>query len=144
MPHIRKRGKIYYCYWYENGRHHSKAISPNLSTTKEWIAGLHNRLYARKNGVIIRNFLFSDFCREYIEKHSKATKRERTQKKDVYVIASFIKKCPSIAYTSQFDDKALAEYISIRKKDDISDATINRELGLLKNMQSYAPLNLSA
>jgi hypothetical protein len=33
MPHIKKYGKIYHVFWYENGKHHSKAVSPDLAAT---------------------------------------------------------------------------------------------------------------
>jgi hypothetical protein len=40
MFHYKKRGEVYRVYWYENGKHHSKAISPDLQATKEWMSRL--------------------------------------------------------------------------------------------------------
>ena len=70
MPHICKRNKIYYVFWYENKKHHCKAISPSYKEAEQWSANLTLRLYARKNGMPVRFFPFKDFVQEYIKEYN--------------------------------------------------------------------------
>jgi hypothetical protein len=117
----KKRREVYRVYWYENDKHHSKAISPDLQATKEWMSRLADRLYAQKNnGSLMRNHLFNDFCKEYIDKYSKIIKQKRTQQKDISVVERFKKLCHEVVYTHQFTDNALNFYILARNKRQIS------------------------
>ena len=137
MPHIKKRNKIYYVYWYEQGKHHSKAISPSAKDAEKWAANLTLRLYRQKNGIPVRFYPFSEFVKEYIEEYT-LYKKPRTQLRDKSVLKTFIKMFPDIEYVKDFDDLILKQYISRRLSLGKEKATINRELGILKNMQKVA------
>lgn len=137
MPHICKRNKIYYVFWYENHKHHCKAISPSYKEAEQWSANLTLRLYARKNGMPVRFFPFKDFVEEYIKEYTNF-KAPRTQKKDLSILNNFFRLLPNIEYTTDFNELILKQYISLRLKENVSKATINRELGTLKNMQKVA------
>ena len=82
MPHIKKRNKIYHVFWYEQGKHHSKAIGPSLKDAETWAANLTLRLYSKKNGLPIRYYPFNDFLKEYAEEYIKF-KSKRTQERDI-------------------------------------------------------------
>lgn len=137
MPHICKRNKIYYVFWYENKKHHCKAISPSYREAEKWASMLTLRLYSRKNGMPVRFFPFKDFVQEYIKEYTNF-KAPRTQKKDLSILNNFFRLLPNIEYTSDFNELILKQYISLRLKENKAKATINRELGLLKNMQKVA------
>jgi hypothetical protein len=83
MPHITKRGNIWYVYWLQNGKRHSKAISPDLAATKEWANRKLAELYARKNGLPIKDFSLDSFYEEYLRGTKKA---DRTRLKDGSVL----------------------------------------------------------
>ncbi|MDR3243864.1 MAG: site-specific integrase [Elusimicrobiota bacterium] len=135
MPHIVKRNKIYYVYWYQNGKHRSRAISPDLLATKEWASRKHAEIYSRKNGLLIKDYPFNDFYEEYLKNTNKAP---RTRMKDKRVFRRFKEIFPEVVFVAQFDNRTLQKYIIQREKDGMSEVTINRELGFLKNMQRYA------
>ena len=137
MPHIKKRNKIYHVYWYEQGKHHSKAISPSLKDAEQWSANLTLRLYSKKNGMPIRFYPFNDFVREYANEYIKF-KSKRTQERDLETIKLFIKLFPNIEYVKDFNDIVLKEFIKIRQKNGKQNGTINRELITLKHMQRIA------
>jgi integrase len=143
MLHIKKRGEIYHVFWYERkrgekkGRHRSKGVSPLYEVAKVWAANKAAYLYAKKNNLPITNYPFLDFCDDYLEEIT-SNKRERTQSKDNTILDHFKRLCPYITLAEQFTDEALKSYIKGRKEDGVTDVTINREIGMLKNMQSYA------
>jgi integrase len=138
MFHRKKRGNIWYLYWRENGKQKSRAVSPDLQAVKQFELELANRLYAKKNGLLINNVSFDEFCKEYIALYSKPNKRPRSIEKDIFIIRTFKKYCPEIKYVKNFDDNALNSYKVKRKNDGKKVGTINRELGTLKNMMKYA------
>lgn len=135
MPHIKKRGNIYYVYWYEKGKHHSRAISPIESDAIQWSAKKTLQIYSQKNGLQIRGYSFFEFIEEY-KKEYVAFKMPRTQKRDHTTIQTFLKICPEIQHIDDFNELALKKY-KIRRKDK-EESTINRELGTLKHMQKIA------
>lgn len=137
MPHICKRNKIYYVFWYENHKHHCKAISPSYKEAEQWSANLTLRLYARKNGMPVRFYPFKDFVQEYIKEYTNF-KAKKTQKRDFITIKNFVSAFPNIEYVKDFNDLSLKRYIQIRLNDGKSKGTINRELGTLRNMQRVA------
>ena len=137
MPHIKKRNKIYYVYWYEQGKHHSKAISPLLKDAETWSANLVLRLYSKKNGLPIRFYPFKDFVKEYINEYVRY-KMTRTQERDLTTIKHLLRMFPNLEYVKDFNELILKQYISNRLKNGTSKASINRELGTLKNMQKIA------
>ena len=115
MPHIKKRNKIYYVYWYEQGKHHSKAISPSAKDAEKWAANLTLRLYRPKNGIPVRFYPFSEFVKEYIEEYT-LYKKPRTQLRDKAVLKTFIKMFLDIEYVKDFDDLILKQYIAKKRK----------------------------
>ncbi len=137
MPHIKKRNKIYHVFWYENKKHHSKAIGPSLKDAETWAANLTLRLYSKKNGLPIRYYPFNDFLKEYAEEYIKFKSR-RTQERDIDTIRLFTKLFPTIQYVKDFNDLVLKEFIKIRIKDGRLPGTINRDLVTLKHMQRIA------
>lgn len=137
MPHICKRNKIYYVFWYENHKHHCKAISPSYKEAEQWSANLTLRLYAKRNGMAVRFYPFKDFIQEYIKEYTNF-KATRTQKRDYITITNFVKLFPNIEYVKDFNDLALKKYIQLRLNAGKTKGTINRELGTLKNMQRVA------
>lgn len=137
MPHICKRNKIYYVFWYEQGKHHCKAISPSYKEAEQWSANLTLRLYSKKNGMPIRYYPFKDFVKEYINEYVKF-KAPRTQHRDNTTLNTLFRLFPDIQYVKDFDDLLLKRYIQSRLQAGSSKATINRELGTLKNMQKVA------
>lgn len=137
MPHIKKRNKIYHVFWYEQGKHHSKAIGPSLKDAETWAANLTLRLYSKKNGLPIRYYPFNDFLKEYAEEYIKF-KSKRTQERDIETIRRFTKLFPTIQYVKDFNDLALKEFIKIRLKEGKQNGTINRDLITLKHMQRVA------
>lgn len=134
MPHICKRNKIYYVFWYENHKHHCKAISPSYKEAEQWSANLTLRLYARKNGLPLRHYPFNTFIKEYIEEYVKY-KRPRTQERDMDTIKLLLKLFPNIEYVTDFNDQTLKEFIKKRKLNNKKNSTINRELITLKHIQ---------
>lgn len=137
MPHICKRNKIYYVFWYEQGKHHCKAISPLYKDAEKWSANLTLRLYSQRNGMPVRFYPFKDFVQEYIKEYVNF-KAPRTKLRDFTTLNTLFRHFPSIEYVKDFDELLLRQYISIRTKEGSSKATINRELGTLKNMQRVA------
>lgn len=137
MPHICKRNKIYYVFWYEQGKHHCKAISPSLKEAEQWSANLTLRLYSRKNGMPVRFYPFKDFVQEYIKEYVNF-KAPRTQNRDYATLNVFFKLFPNIKYVKDFNELVLKQYIQIRTKAGKAKNTINREIGTLKNMQKVA------
>ena len=137
MPHICKRNKIYYVFWYENHKHHCKAISPSYKEAEQWSANLTLRLYARKNGTPVRFYPFKDFVQEYIKEYINF-KAPRTQTRDYSTLNVFFRLFPKIEYVKDFNELILKQYIQIRTKEGKSKNTINREIGTLKNMQKVA------
>ncbi|MDR1952410.1 MAG: site-specific integrase [Elusimicrobiota bacterium] len=160
MPHIKKRGNIYHVFWYEKrkdiagsnskkkgkkkkgkkkkGIHRSRAISPLYQVAKEWAANKAAQLYAKKNDMLVQNYSFLDFCDEYIKNYSKEFKRERSVLRDLLTIKIFKRVCPEVEYVHDFTDRPLALYKVRREKEGVSESSINREVGTLKNMQLYA------
>jgi integrase len=138
MFHRRKKGNKWYVSWRENGKQREKAVSSDLQIVKKFELQLANRLESQKNGVVISNVTFEDLCYEYIEDYSKIYKRERSVERDYLIIKNFKKSCPNIKFVKQFTDTVLEDFKVIRKKAGISEATINRELGTLKNMMKFA------
>lgn len=137
MPHICKRNKIYYVFWYENKKHHCKAISPSYKEAEQWSANLTLRLYSKKNGMPVRFYPFKDFVNEYIKEYIDF-KAPRTQHRDYTTLHTLFRLFPNIEYVKDFNELLLKQYISLRIKEGNSKATINRELGTLKNMQKVA------
>lgn len=137
MPHIKKRNKIYHVFWYEQGKHHSKAIGPSLKDAETWAANLTLRLYSKKNGLPIRYYPFNDFLKEYAEEYIKF-KSKRTQERDITTLKHLLRLFKDFKYVSEFNELALKQYILYRTQEGASKATINRELGTLKNMQKVA------
>jgi integrase len=151
MLHIKKRGNIYHVFWYERkqnenyddngnkkkiGKHRSKAISPLFEVAKTWAANKAAFLYAKKNNLPITNYPFLDFCDDYLEDVT-SNKRDRTQIKDDLILRHFKRICSGVVLAEHFTDQALQNYITERKKEGVVPATINREIGMLKNMQRY-------
>lgn len=112
MPHICKRNKIYYVFWYENKKHHCKAISPSLKETEQWCANLTLRLYSKRNGMPVRFYPFKDFVEEYIKEYVRF-KMPRTQHRDFTTINNLFRLFPNIEYVKDFNDLLLKQYISI-------------------------------
>lgn len=137
MPHICKRNKIYYVFWYENHKHHCKAISPSYKEAEQWSANLTLRLYSQKNGMPVRFYPFKDFIQEYITEYINF-KSPHTQERDFTTLHHLFRLFPNIEYVTDFNELILKQYISIRIKEGSSKATINRELGTLKNIQKIA------
>lgn len=135
MPHIKKRGNIYYVYWYENKKHHSKAISPIEKDAIKESAKITLRIYSKKNGTTISNYPFLDFVQEYIDEYVNF-KRLRTRQRDRITIKTFLTLCPEIQTVSSFDELSLKNYQ--KRRNGKAEATINRELGTLKHMQKIA------
>lgn len=135
MPHVRKRGNIYYVYWYEQKKHKSKPVSPIEKDAIAEAAKITLRLYAKKNGTTISNYPLLDFIQEYIKEYVNY-KSLRTRKRDKITINTFLTLCPEIKTVSAFDDLSLKNY-KMRRKGK-AEATINRELGTLKHMQKIA------
>jgi Site-specific recombinase XerD len=143
MLHIKKRGEIYHVFWYERkgddrkARHRSKAISPLLEVAKVWAANKAAYIYAVKNNLPITNYSFYDFCDDYIADVT-STKRERTQGIDETIIKTFKRICPHVTLVEHFTDVPLSFFIKKRKEEKLLPSSINREIGVLKNMQSFA------
>lgn len=137
MPHICKRNKIYYVFWYENKKHHCKAISPSYKEAEQWSANLTLRLYARKNGMPVHFYPFKDFVEEYIKEYINF-KSPRTQQRDYTTLHHLFKLFPNIEYVKDFNELLLKQYIQKRLQNGTAKSSINRELGTLKNMQKVA------
>lgn len=137
MPHICKRNKIYYVFWYENKKHHCKAISPLYKDAEKWSANLTLRLYSKKNGMPVSFYPFKDFVEEYIKEYINF-KAPRTQDRDYTTLHHLFRLFPNIEYVKDFNELILKQYISLRLKEGTANASINRELGTLKNMQKIA------
>ncbi|MCP4481361.1 MAG: site-specific integrase [bacterium] len=139
MFYRKKRGKkdIWHVYWREDGKQRSKAVSTDLQVVKKFELMLANRLDAKKNGMLINNISFDELCDEYIESYSKSNKRKRSIIRDEITLKTFKKNCPEIRFVKQFNGVTLNNFKILRKKQ-VSEATINRELGTLKNMMKYA------
>ena len=146
MAFVYKRNKIYYVSWREwaindKGERvrviRSKPISPDHETAKAYAARKTLDAYSDKNKTLKRNIPIQTFFMEYETEYASKKKQPSTIKLDNLTWSHFRRLLPSVAIAEQFDDDALNTYIYKRQQENVTCATINRELGMLCSLARW-------
>ncbi|MDR1196538.1 MAG: tyrosine-type recombinase/integrase [Endomicrobium sp.] len=157
MAFVYKRGKIYYVGWNEYKLNEkgekirvpkARPISPDKKAAEEVCARMTLNNYADKNKTLKKNIPIQEFYEEYKESYAEKKKRPSTLNKDDTIWKTFKAVCPEIVLAEQFDNDALDAYMSRRKNDGsigtnrkLKKSSINREVGMLKNMARWGYKN---
>jgi integrase len=136
---VRKRedGRYYYDIWYQGKRY--RRIT-NLSRAETEKAGYLRLKELEKNGLGIlesglpKLILFEDFAKDFLETHSKINKR--SWRTDEYLLAN-LKAFFKNTYLSNIGAEIVERYKAQRIKQ-VSPATVNREIALIKTMLNKA------
>jgi integrase len=135
MDGIYQRGKIWYIDYYADGRRRREAVGENkklaeAALRKRMTEVIEGRYFDKRKETRVK---FTDFTDEYLELHSKLKKSYDTDCK----IAGLLKKF--------FGDKHLCEITSLdvekfksQRSKEVSPATVNRALAVLKSMFNRA------
>lgn len=136
MP-IYRRGNVWYVDFSQNNKRIRKKIGPNkkqaeLVLQKINVQQIENQYFDIKRD---KKVLFLDFSKDYMERHSKINKKSWSRD-----ITSLNKLSLVFGdkYLSQITPEMGEEYKALRMRDGKSNATINRELALIKNMFTKA------
>lgn len=81
MGFIRKRGRIWYAYWYENGRQIAKAISSWKEIAEKYLRRKEYELDSKRALGITEKIKFIDFTEKYLQ-FSKTTKSPSSYRRD--------------------------------------------------------------
>ena len=136
---VRKRedGRYYYDIWYQGKRH--RRIT-NLSRAETEKAGYSRLKELEKSGLGIlgpaplKPILFEDFAEDFLETHSKINKR--SWRSDEYLLAN-LKSFFINTFLSNIGAEMVERYKAQRIKQ-VSPATVNREIALIKTMLNKA------
>lgn len=130
-----KKGNDWYIDYHVNGRRKREKVGPSKRLAESVLAKRKVEIAEGKFLDIERKLKvrFEDFAKEYME-YSKANKR--SWKRDVVSLKNLL---------PVFGDKYLAEITPLmveqyknRRRDQVTPATVNREMALLKNMFNKA------
>lgn len=141
MFHERIRNKengIITVYWRENGQPKSKAVSSDRAAVDEFKTNLAIRLQRGKAGLTIRKYPFLTFCDEYINEYAYAEKQANSILRDKATIKTFLTLFPHLDYVDNYTSTVVNIYKGKRKQMGRKESCINRELGTLKSMLSFA------
>ena len=157
MAFVYKRGDIYYVAWREwvvddkgNRKRiqQSRAISPDKQAAQEFSARKTLNAYTEKNKLTKNNMPIQEFFEDYKNNYSIKNKRQATLQKDEIIWKTFRRTCPEVSVTQHFDDTALNNYMSRRlkgigskTKNKPKKSSINREIGMLKNLARWGYRN---
>lgn len=135
MASLRKRGKNYYCYWREGGKHYQKSVGPDLRFARIKQGEIEKRIIDKKSGQH-RSIPWDEFTRKFL------TFSEPNVAKDtivrIKVVFNNINKTIKIRMLSDLTPELLEEYKLARKNDGIQGSTINRELTTIKTALKQA------
>lgn len=151
MSYIVKRGKKYYLYTRvitinDKGKRIKKLVGKVLSSDKqisqEALKKHTLQEDADKLGIVKRNVPIDEFFNRYCKEYSEGKKRQLTILRDNQIWIRFRQTCPEVVYAEQFTDEALINFKLRRKENGINkrklkNASINRELGMLKNLARW-------
>ncbi|MCM8804826.1 MAG: tyrosine-type recombinase/integrase [Candidatus Omnitrophica bacterium] len=130
MSHLRKRGKVWYLYWRENGILYGKRLSTDKFTALEYKQRFDDNLYRKKLGLPLKSYSWKTFIEEYLN-WAKTNKAKRTIKRDIFTLKCF-NKMFNISKTEEFTRDLLEKYKAKRLEKGLSIVSINRELNTLK------------
>lgn len=126
----------------------SEAVSPDKQTAEEFAAKKTLNSYADKKKQLKKNIPIQEFYKEYNERYAQKKKRPSTLKKDETIWNTFRQVCPEVTLAEEFDDDALNNYMDRRKSNGsigtnrkLRKSSINREIGMLKNMARWGYKN---
>lgn len=136
---VRKRedGRYYYDIWYQGKRY--RRIT-NLSRAETEKAGYSKLKGLEKSGLgilepaLLKPILFEDFAEDFLETHSKINKR--SWRSDEYLLAN-LKSFFINTFLSNIGAEMVERYKAQRIKQ-VSPATVNREIALIKTMLNKA------
>ena len=135
MAFLKKRGKVWYLYWTENGKKRAKAISTWKELALKAKRKKEHELDTKRHLGYIDDINFNDFANEYL-KFSQATKKVGSSIRDSYSVQHLV---------SFFGNYLLSEIhvrdIELYRQERlvrVKGATVNRELACLKHMFSTA------
>ena len=148
---IRKRGKIWYCYYRivarkNNGEPYIKQIAEPVGTDYQaalfFDAHKKAETFAEKHGKIKPAMNIDDFFEKYCVEYSNGKKKPTTIIRDKLTWRIFKRICPEVRTTKDFTDDALINFkvrrlTSHAKKANIKRASVNREIGMLKNLAKW-------
>lgn len=140
MSSIKKRGKKYYLYWYdEEGVRHGIPISTDWQTAKEYQVEFDRKRYRQGVGLPRRDVHWRDYTVEYM-RYSESNKRKQTQKIDRNAIRLFTEIInPQLLRNVNPQD--FEKYKAERIKT-VTPVTINIELRALKAIHYQLPYSI--
>ena len=136
MARLKKRGKVWHAIWREGGKKRSRAMSPTKSEADRKLVDLNEEIAARRYGHKNVRISWATFKAKYLS-YSLTNKKPASHDRDKRAILALERfKIP--AWVSDLNPDILEDFKSARKAAGIQPGTINRDLGVLKNMLTRA------
>ena len=139
MAFLRKEGRYYKIYWYQDGKLHKRsARTGNKQIARQILSDIENKLSAQKFNINFINGVFSlsDFLDEALE-YSKINKSARTVEIEEQIFKKFKKFCGDININRP-DTKLIESFKSYLKSENLEPTTINIYLRHLSSAFSLA------
>lgn len=139
MAFIKKRKKIYYVYWYDNGTLNGKAISSDLQTALNYKTEIENKLRNQKLKIPVtltnKDITWKDFLTQYL-KYSSTDKSIRTHKIEQDGLKNFTR----IVNPVKLKDITTQhiEYFKQERNKEVSETTVNIGLRVVKTSLNKA------
>jgi len=132
-----KKGSTWYIDFTSKGRRTIKTVGPDrkmaeLASKKIKTQIFEGKFFPESRRCRVR---FRDFAEEYMEKHSRRTKRSWPM--DEHSLKHLLPRFGDV-FLSDITPRMIENYRIKREKDGVKPATINRERALLKNMFTKA------
>ena len=130
MSHLKKRGRFYHVFYWQEGTLHSlSARTTDKQAAKNFQTRLDNDLLNKKITFTKHKPSWYAFSQDYLS-YAQTNKRPRSVQRDIKTFRSF-NKVTGIKDFSEFNYELLERYKSIRKEQGIKESSINRELNTL-------------
>ncbi|MBI4369730.1 MAG: site-specific integrase [Elusimicrobia bacterium] len=132
MATLIRRRETYYARWWEGGKEHWKALSPNKLVAQQKLLDIGKAQKSRRYGdpVEAREITWTELAEKFLG-YCQTNMAQATRERNAIVLANF-NKAILIHRLSELTAELLEEFKVIRRNAGIMPSTINREITVLR------------